>query len=266
MRNKIAKAEKIVIKIGTSSLTYPNGKLNFRKIQNLVKAINEVQNAEKKVILVSSGAIGVGAGRIGMTKKPKNLAQKQALAAIGQAELIKIYRKFFAQYNKKVAQVLLTKDNLNTPIRLSNATNTLNSLLDMKVIPIVNENDSVSTDEIIIGDNDSLSADVAVVSESELLIILSDIDNLYTADPRKNPSARAIKIVTKVDKKIEKLASDTISSFGTGGMATKISAAKKCLSNDIHMIIARSDKENVLNDIIEGKEVGTLFFAKKQNN
>ena len=264
MRSKIAKVEKIVIKIGTSSLTYPNGKLNFRKIRSLVEAINQVSEAGKKVILVSSGAIGVGAGRIGMNKKPENLAQKQALAAIGQAELIKIYRQFFREYNKKVAQVLLTKDNLNTPIRLSNATNTLNSLLDMGVIPIINENDSVSTDEIVIGDNDSLSADVAVVSESQLLIILSDIDNLYTADPRKDPLAKAIKLLTVVDEKVEKLASGTVSSFGTGGMATKISAAKKCLASNIHMVIARADKENVLIDILEGKEIGTLFFAENE--
>jgi len=262
MRNKIIEAEKVVVKIGTSSLTYPNGKLNFRKIELLVKEINSICELGKKVILVSSGAIGVGAGRIGMTKKPDKLAEKQALAAIGQAELIKIYRQFFALHKRNVAQVLLTKENLDTPIRRANATNTLNSLLEMGIIPIINENDSVSTDEIVIGDNDSLSAHVAIVSESDLLIILSDIDNLYTADPRKDPSAKAIKLLTKIDESIERLASGTDSSFGTGGMLTKITAAKMCLAEGIHTLIARADRPNVLMDICTGEDVGTLFFAE----
>jgi glutamate 5-kinase len=260
MRTEIAKANKIVIKIGTSSLTYPNGKLNFRKMQKFVKSIMELIAMGKKVILVSSGAIGVGAGRIGIDAKPTELALKQALAAIGQAELIKIYRKFFSFYQQKVAQVLLTRDNLITPIRLQNATNTLNMLLEMSILPIINENDTVSTEEIVIGDNDSLSADVAIVSQSDLLIILSDIDHLYSADPKKDASAKALKLITKIDQSIEQLASGSGSSFGTGGMMTKISAAKKCMNNHIHTIIASAEQENVLTDILTGKDVGTLFF------
>jgi glutamate 5-kinase len=263
MRNSLLTAEKIVIKIGTSSLTYPNGKLNFRKIKNFVEAIMKVSKSGKKIILVSSGAVGIGAGRLGLNYKPQDLAEKQALAGIGQAELIKIYRKFFAEHNQNVAQVLLTRDNLSTPIRVQNATNTLNTLREMNIIPIINENDTVSTDEIIFGDNDSLSADVAIVSQSDLLIILSDIDNLYSADPKVNPSATALKLVTCIDESIEKLATGTGSSFGTGGMQTKITAAKKCLDANIHMVIARADRENVLSDVIAGEDVGTLFFAKK---
>jgi len=266
MRNSLIKAEKIVIKIGTSSLTYPNGKLNFRKIKNFVEAVVKVSAIGKKIILVSSGAVGIGAGRLGLNYKPQDLAEKQALAGIGQAELIKIYRKFFAEHNRNVAQVLLTRDNLNTPIRVQNATNTLNTLLKMNIIPIINENDTVSTDEIVFGDNDSLSADVAIVSQSDLLIILSDIDNLYSADPKQNPEAKAIKIITKIDESIEKLASGAGSSFGTGGMQTKITAAKKCLDANILMVIARADRENVLSDVVAGEDVGTLFFAQKNSN
>lgn len=262
MRDKIKQVERIVIKIGTSSITYQNGKLNLRKIEQLVRAVSVISRQQKEVILVSSGAVGVGAGRIGLHTKPEKLSEKQALAAIGQAELIKIYRNFFDNYDKKIAQVLLTMGNLNSPVRLSNATNTMNSLLKLGIIPIINENDAVSTQALEIGDNDSLSAHIAIVAESDLLIILSDIDNLYTDDPRSNPNAKPIKIVKKIDKSIEDLARGAGSSFGTGGMATKIKAAKMCMEKGINTVIASAEDPNVLEYIINGKEVGTLFYCE----
>lgn len=200
---------------------------------------------------------------MGLKNKPNKLAQKQALAAIGQAELINIYRKFFSEYDLNVAQVLLTNDILKNKASADNAKNTLNGLTEMGIIPIINENDTVSTNEIIIGDNDSLSAEVAILSQSELLIILSDIDYLYTADPRINPDAKAIKLVEKIDTNVEKLGSGNGSAFGTGGMATKISAAKKCLKKNINMIIAGTANKSVLSDIFKGEEIGTLFYTKR---
>ena len=262
MRNKISEAKNIVLKIGTSSISYSNGKLNFRKIKSFVQEIKHLHTLGKNIIVVSSGAVGIGAGRMGLKNKPSKAAQKQALAAVGQAELINIYRKFFNEHSLNVAQVLLTNDILKNKPSADNAKNTLNGLTEMGIIPIINENDTVSTHEIIIGDNDSLSAEVAILSKSELLIILSDIDHLYTADPRTNPDATAIKLVELINKDIEKLASGNGSAFGTGGMSTKISAAKKCMSKDINMIIAGSGNKNVLSDIFDGKEIGTLF----QNN
>ena len=261
MRSKIIQSKNIVIKIGTSSISYPNGRLNFTKIRAFVQEIKHLHQLGKNIIIVSSGAIGIGAGRMGLKQKPSKLSQKQALAAIGQAELINIYRKFFNEFDLNVAQVLLTNDILKSKLSSDNAKNTLNGLTKMGIIPIINENDTVSTDEIIIGDNDSLSAEVAILSQSELLIILSDIDNLYTADPRTDKNAKAIKLVTEVNSKIEKLASGNGSAFGTGGMATKISAAKKCMAKNINMIIAGTSNKFVLSDIFNEKEIGTLFKA-----
>ncbi len=258
MRTEIIHIKDIVIKVGTSSISYPNGKLNFKKIKLFVKDIAELHNEGKNIILVSSGAIGVGAGKMGLIKKPEKLSEKQALAAIGQAELINIYRKFFNELSINVAQVLLTKDIINNKITTINAQNTLKSLLSMGIIPIINENDTVSTEEILIGDNDSLSAEVAIISQSKLLIILSDIDNLYSADPRKNPNAYPINRVYEITDEIEKISKGKGSAFGTGGMLTKILAAKKCMNVDIKIIIAKF-KQDVLQNIFKGKEVGTLF-------
>lgn len=255
---QIQQIKNIVIKIGTSSISYPNGKLNFRKIKSFVHDIVKLHHAEKNIIIVSSGAIGVGAGKMGLSVKPDKLPEKQALAAIGQAELINIYQKFFNEQSINVAQVLLTKDIIKNKTTVKNAQNTLKGLLSMGIIPIINENDTVSTEEILIGDNDSLSAEVAVISQSELLIILSDIDSLYSADPRNNPDAYPIRRVYQISREIEKMSEGKGSEFSTGGMQTKILAAKKCLNANIQMIIAEF-KQEILQDIFKGKEVGTLF-------
>lgn len=262
-RDKIPGKNRIVIKVGTSTLSYPNGRLNFQRIEKLAKVISFLQNNGKQVILVSSGSIGVGAGRLGLKDRPDDLAEKQALAAIGQAELIKIYQKFFDTYNQNVAQVLLTKDGLINSISRSNAHNTLNTLLNMSIVPIINENDTVSTEEIEFGDNDTLSAYVAILVEAELLVLLSDIEGLYSADPRKDASAKIIHKVTRITPEIEQMATGAGSSFGKGGMATKIAAAKLCDKAGIDTIITNGEEPSVIIDLLEGKEVGTLFVSAK---
>lgn len=262
-RETIKDKNKVVIKIGTSTLSYPNGRLNFRRIEKLAYVLSAVRSNGKQVILVSSGAIGVGAGRLGWTKRPEDTAKKQALAALGQAELIKIYQKFFEAYNQLVAQVLLTKDIMVVENRNKNAQNTLNRLLEMGIIPIINENDTIATDEIEFGDNDTLSAYVARLVNADLLVMLSDIEGLYSADPRTNENAQIISLVTDIDKNIENLASGAGSSFGTGGMQTKITAAKICLEQSIDVVITNGQEPFNIFKILNGEEVGTLFTANK---
>lgn len=256
LRNK----EKIVIKIGTSSLTCENGEINYEKFEKLANTLSHLQLNGKKVMLVTSGAIAVGSRKMGRDQRPDKLPEKQAMAAIGQAELIKIYEEYFSKNNFTVAQVLLTKDVVTHPIRRQNAKNTLNTLLNMRVIPIINENDTVSTDEIEFGDNDTLSAYVAVISEADLLIILSDIDGLYDGDPRIDVNAKVISRVNSIDV-VEKFARTTQSEFARGGMITKIAAAKLCNKAGIDMIIALGSNPDIIFDILEGKDVGTLFVA-----
>jgi glutamate 5-kinase len=256
--------KRIVIKVGTSTLSYSNGRINFQRIERLSYVLSAVRSRNIDVILVSSGAIGVGAGRLGLKEKPKDLAKKQALAAVGQAELIKIYQKFFEEYNQTVAQILLTKDVMTQPERYQNAKNTMLRLLDMSVIPIINENDTISTDEIEFGDNDTLSANVATLVEADLLILLSDIDGLYSADPRKDPAAEIIRTIDEITPEIEKLASGAGSSFSTGGMITKIIAAKSCMEAGIDTVITSGNEPSVIFEIIEGKEIGTHFVAGKK--
>jgi len=256
--------KRIVVKVGTSSLSYTNGRLNFQRIGQLAHTLSAVRNKNIDVILVSSGAIGVGAGRLGMIEKPTDLAKKQALAAIGQAELIKIYQKFFEEYNQTVAQVLLTKDVITNPDRHNKAKNTLLKLLNMGVIPIINENDTISTDEIEYGDNDTLSADVATLICSDLLILLSDIDGLYSADPKKETSAEIIRTVEKITPELIRSASGAGTSFGTGGMATKLAAAKICVEANIDTIITSGNNPSIVFDILEGKEIGTHFVANNE--
>ncbi len=247
------------MKIGTSTLSYPNGKLNFQRIELLARVISDVQARGKEVLIVSSGAIAVGAGRLGLHEKPAALADKQALAAVGQAELIKIYQKFFDNYHQFVAQVLLTKDGIVNPIRRTNARNTLNTLITMGIIPIINENDTVATDEIEFGDNDTLSAFVADLVDADLLIMLSDIDGLYSADPRANASAEIISLVEEITPELDNIATGAGSSFGTGGMITKITAAKVCRDSGIDAIITNGSNPRVIYDVINGEETGTLF-------
>lgn len=263
-RIQLRDKNKIVVKIGTSLLTHSNGMINFQRIEKLAMVLSKLRKSKKEVMLVTSGAIAVGAGKLGMSQKPSKLAEKQALAAIGQAELIRIYEKAFALFDQIVAQVLITKDGVMNPVRRHNAKNTLNTLIGMHIIPIINENDTVSTDEIEFGDNDTLSAHVSVMTEADLLIILSDIDGLYNNDPRKYDNATIINKVTEISSEIEEIAGATNSHFAKGGMATKISAAKLCDKAGIDTVIASGDDPEIIFDILDGKELGTLFVAKKE--
>lgn len=259
---EITHANVIVIKVGTSTLTYPNGKLNIRGMSSLCKTISDLQNSGKKIILVSSGAIGVGMGKLDLKERPHENAKKQALAAIGQCELMFMYDKLFSEYDRKVAQVLLTKDVTTDPIRRRNASNTFSELLNMDIIPIVNENDTVATDElegIKIGDNDTLSAIVAELVGADALIILTDIDGMYDANPKTNPNAKRIPYVREITPEIEALAGGAGSSLGTGGMATKVSAAKIATSAGIMTAILSSEKSEYLYELLEGKDIGTIF-------
>jgi len=263
---KILKNKKrIVVKIGTSSLSFENGRINFHRIEKLAEVLSTLRKKGIQVVLVTSGAIGVGAARIGMTQKPRELNLKQALAAIGQAELMKMYQKFFEEHNQLVAQVLLTKDVVTIHRRNQHARRTLDRLLDMGIIPIINENDTIATYEIEFGDNDSLSAIVATLIEADLLVILSDIDGLYSADPRMETSAEIIHSVFEITPELEQLASGAGSSFSTGGMVTKIAAAKMCMQAGLDCIITNGSEPAVIFDILEGKKVGTHFVAGQQH-
>lgn len=253
----------IVVKVGTSTLTYDGGGINIRRIEKLVKVLSDIKNSGKKIILVSSGAISVGMGKLGIAKRPDNIMDKQALAAIGQCELMDYYARLFGEYNHNVAQVLLTKDVISDDIRRTNAENTFKRLLDLGVIPIVNENDVISTDQIEFGDNDTLSATVAKLAEAHLLIILSDIDGLYDDDPSKNPNAQLIHEVCGVNDNIMSLAKGAGSNRGTGGMITKLHAAKYANNAGIDMVIANGATPDILYDISAGKRCGTIFLSPK---
>jgi len=260
-RSTLSDKRRIVIKIGTSSLTFPNGRLNLRRIEHITNVIATLQKQNRQVVLVSSGAIAVGVGKLGYKKRPHTIPGKQAMAAIGQAILAKIYRKFFDAHNINVGQILLTSDVITNDEKHKNAENTFAKLLEIGAVPIVNENDTVSTDEIEIGDNDTLSAMVASICKADLLIILSDIDGFFDKDPRKFADAKRISIITDVNDKVSNAAGSAGSSFGTGGMATKISAVKICHKDDIDTIIANGDSPEILFDILAGKDIGTLFVA-----
>jgi len=261
-RAKLKDIVKLVVKVGTSSLTQENGQIDCQKIDQIAEVLSKICQSGKKPTLVTSGAIAVGAAKMGFSHRPTGLNEKQALAAIGQAELINMYARSFERFNQRVAQVLLTKDGITNPIRRENTKNTLNTLLDMNVIPIINENDSVATDEIEIGDNDTLSAYTAVIVDAELLIILSDIEGLYTGDPRKNPDARIINKVPELTQEIEDMASGSANEFAKGGMVTKIMAAKLCVNNGTDMIIAKGDDTSIVQRIIDGELTGTHFISK----
>jgi glutamate 5-kinase len=261
-RNTLKYKKRIVIKIGTSTLSYLNGRLNFQLVEKLTKVLSEIKQRGIQIVLVSSGSIGIGAGRLGLTAKPDKLSKKQALAAIGQAELIKIYQKFFEDNNQIVAQVLLTKDIVTIPGRQKNAKNTLKKLLSMGIIPIINENDTIATNEIEFGDNDTLSAHVAELISADLLIMLSDINGLYSADPKTESSARIIHTVYEITPQIEKIATDSGTSFSTGGMSTKIAAVKISSKANIDTVITNGSDPAVVFKILDGEKIGTLFLAK----
>ena len=253
---------RIVVKIGTSTLAHPTGHLNIRRVEQLCKIMSDIKNAGHEVILVSSGAIGMGVGKLGLRERPNDIPSKQAAAAVGQCELMYTYDKLFSEYHHTVAQLLITGDDTKNAHRHQNFTNTLNRLLQLGALPIINENDTVATDEIVIGDNDTLGAIVAQSIHADLLILLSDIDGLYTADPHADPDARLIHKVSKIDESILALAGVSSTTQGTGGMVTKLHAAEICMSCGCDMVIANGSRPENLYDILDGKAVGTTFTER----
>ena len=254
---------RIVIKIGTSTLAHPTGHLNIRRVEQLCKIMSDIKNAGHELILVSSGAIGMGVGKLGLRERPKDIPSKQAAAAVGQCELMYTYDKLFSEYHHTVAQLLITGDDTTNDTRRFNFTNTLNRLLELGALPIINENDTVATDEIVIGDNDTLAAIVAKSVHAEMLILLSDIDGLYTADPHTHPEAKLLHHVTGIDDHIREIAGISSSTQGTGGMVTKLHAADICLGCGCKMVIANGNNPGNLYDILEGKTVGTTFSEER---
>ena len=267
MSNK-SKYKRVVIKIGSSSLTHSEtGKLNFVKIEHLVRELSDLHNQGIDVCLVSSGAIAVGRAAMGIKERPSDISTKQACAAVGQAKLMMVYQKLFAEYNQTAGQVLMTKNTMVNPVSRENAKNTFDELFHLRVIPVVNENDTVSTYEMQFGDNDTLSALVASIVGADLLILLSDIDGLYTDDPHNNPDAKLLDVVDSIDEQIYEMAKDsTGSNVGTGGMATKLAAAKIATFSGTDMIIANGKDVRILQDIFRYDYVGTLFTANENPN
>lgn len=254
--------KRIVIKIGTSTLTHESGLINVRRFEELVKVLSDLKNAGCKLIMVSSGAIAVGVGKLGLDKKPETIPGRQACAAIGQCELMYLYDELFGRFNHNVAQLLLTKDITDDEVRVQHVQNTIDTLLEMKVIPIINENDTVAVDEIVFGDNDTLSAIVAVLSKADGLVIMSDIDGLYTANPRTDEDAKLIPRVDLGEEDVEHLAEGVGSARGTGGMITKIHAAKLCYPEGIPMWILNGADPKILYNLLDDKPVGTYFIPK----
>lgn len=267
-REHLKDKKRIVVKVGSSSLTHKEtGRLDLNKMEVLIRELCDLRNQGKDVILVSSGAIAVGRNIIGLTERPNELPVKQACAAIGQCRLMMIYQKIFAEYNHIAAQVLMTKKTVTDDLSRYNAHNTFLELMNLGTIPIVNENDTVSTFEIQFGDNDTLSAIVANIAEADLLILLSDIDGLFTDDPNVNPDAKFIDVVETLDDKLMGMGKgSTGSNVGTGGMATKLNAAKIATAAGADMVIANGQDFHILHDIVTGKQVGTLFKAHKDEN
>lgn len=262
-REALKKAKRIVIKVGTSTITYANGKRNFSQIDRLAREISDLQNQGKEMILVTSGAVAVGVDRMGLPGKPKTIPGKQAAAAVGQGVLMHTYEKFFADYGQIVAQVLITKTEAIDRHRYTNTRNTFMELMRQRVIPIVNENDVVALDELKIGDNDNMSALVAGIVDADLVIILSDVDGLYTANPQTHPDAVIVSEVAEITPEIEASAGGVGSARGTGGMATKIQAAKAATSSGIHLVIASGTEKNAITRVLQGEELGTLFVSRE---
>lgn len=262
-RKSLMKKNRIVLKIGSSSLTHPaTGKLNLWKIERLVRIICDLKGEGKEVVLVSSGAIAAGRQALGGQKRPDTISEKQAYAAVGQARLMMVYQKLFSEYNCVAAQVLLTKDTMTNDVSRYNAQNTFDELLSLGAVPIVNENDTVSTHEIQFGDNDRLSAIVAALIGADLLILLSDIDGLYTDDPRTNPQARFISLVEEITPELLSMGKDTSGSdVGTGGMSAKLAAARIATDSGSDMIIANGEDVDIIHDLMKGEDKGTLFMA-----
>lgn len=259
LREQIKDCKRIVIKVGSSSLTYKNGEMNLNNMDQLARQLVDLSNQGKEIILVSSGAIAAGMSYL-KCQRPKELPETQAVASVGQAVLMQLYRRCFTDYNQRIGQVLLTKDIIDHKHRCENAKNTMEALIQMKVIPIVNENDTVATDEIEFGDNDTLSAIVACLVKADLLILLSDIDGLYEENPQVNPQAKMIEEVTEINDAIWDIAGGPGSKVGTGGMVTKIRAGKLAMDHGIHMVIANAKDMHIIHDIAAGNKVGTIFI------
>ena len=254
---------RITVKVGTSTLAHATGRLNIQRMEGLCKVLSDLKNAGHEIILVSSGAIGMGVGKLNLPGRPKDMPTKQAAAAVGQCELMYTYDKLFNEYNHTVAQVLLTGEDVRSEQRSRNMRNTIFRLLELGALPVINENDTISTEEIAVGDNDTLSAIVAATVSADLLVLLSDIDGLYDGDPRKNPDAKLIPTVETVDERIIALGGGSGSSLGTGGMATKLLAAQIAVGAGCEMVIANGEKPELLYDIVAGKPIGTRFLVKR---
>ncbi|PAB59007.1 glutamate 5-kinase [Anaeromicrobium sediminis] len=255
----ISNIKRIVVKVGTSTLTHSTGLLNLSRIENIVRQLADIHNRGVEVVLVTSGAIGAGVGKLGLDERPKTIPEKQAAAAIGQGVLLHMYSKFFSEYGKITGQILLTRDDMADRNRFLNASNTFTALLDKGVIPVVNENDATVVDEIKFGDNDTLSAMVASLVNADLLVLLTDIDGLYDSNPKENKDAKRIEYVGKIDESIDHMAKGAGSKLGTGGMITKIKACKIASFSGVCTVIANGSEDNILNKIMDGEEVGTFF-------
>ena len=255
---------KIVVKVGTSTLAYHTGHINIRHVEHLVKVLSDLHNAGHQVILVTSGAIGMGVGKLRLYARPKDMPGKQAAAAVGQCELMYTYDKLFNEYNIVVAQLLITGEDVEIKERRNNFTNTMDRLLCLGALPIINENDTIATHEIAVGDNDTLSAIVASSIHADLLVLLSDIDGLYTADPHKNKNAKLVSMVSGITEEIIAYAGGAGSSLGTGGMSTKIKAARIATENGVDMVIANGSRPENLYGIVAGEEIGTRFISNKE--
>jgi glutamate 5-kinase len=262
-KNCFNSAKRVVVKVGSGVLTKDDG-LNLRTIRSISKQICRLIEGGVEIVLVSSGAMASGVAKIGLTKRPDEIPKRQAIAAVGQAGLIMEYEKAFARYQKKVAQILLTSDGLSNRKRYLNARNTLYTLIAWGVVPIINENDTVSVEEIKFGDNDNLAAMITLLMDADILVNLTDIDGLFNKDPRKNPDAQMIPVVDTIEKKIEKYANDIPGALGTGGMSSKITAARKVMAAGIPMIIARGGRPDILLKLFSGEEHGTFFVPKKE--
>ena len=253
---------RITVKVGTSTLTHATGRMDIRRVEALCKTLSDIKNAGHEVILVSSGAIGMGVGKLNLARRPADMPTKQAAAAVGQCELMYVYDKLFQEYSHTVAQILLTGEDLRDERRHENFANTLQRLLELGALPVINENDTIATDEIAVGDNDTLGALVAVSVKAELLIVLTDIDGLYTADPRRDPSARLIREVREITSEMLKGAGGGGTALSTGGMATKLAAARICMDAGTDMVIVNGAQPAAIYDVLEGKDIGTRFIGR----
>lgn len=258
-RSQLQAVHRIVVKVGTSTLTHANGKLNYSRIEGLVRELANAVNSGKQIILVSSGAVGAGMDRLGWKEKPKTIPEKQAAAAVGQGILMHTYEKLFGEYGQVVAQVLLTREDSVNRRRYANSRNTLLKLLDIGVIPIINENDAVAIDELKIGDNDTLSASVAAIVDADVLIILSDVEGVYSANPQTDPTAKLLQEIDEVTPEIEAICGGAGTMRGTGGMFTKMAAARMAMNSGIVMVIASGARDGVVQSVLGGELVGTLF-------